>query len=152
MSPKYPPPAPNALDQANIAPEISAGFWNTLTFNWMSPLMALGAQRPLEEGDLPKLRPDREPSQMARDLATMLERRRDEAEEYNQQLERGEIVASRWIRFKWSIGLGGHGSVYEKEALWRITLGKKGASLFWTLSELFGRDFYIGGICKASYL
>ncbi len=151
MKPKLPPPPPKPLDQADMIPEVTTNFWNTLTFNWISPLMALGAQRPLEAGDLWKMQPEREAKYMAQKLATIFQRKWDEAEAYNVKLEAGEVVAPRWKRIKWSVGLGGKGTAKEKEARWR-TEAKRKPSLFWSLSELFGWYFYIGSVYKVSGL
>ena len=41
------------------APEYRAGFWSKLTFQWISPLMAVGYQRPLELRDVWAVNPDR---------------------------------------------------------------------------------------------
>jgi hypothetical protein len=32
-----------------------AGLWNTITFEWLSPLLVVGRQRPLEMDNIPKL-------------------------------------------------------------------------------------------------
>ncbi len=150
MKPKLHPPPPKPLDQADMTPEISANFWNTLTFGWISPLMALGVQRPLETGDLWKMEPNKEASYLAHRLATIFQRKWDEAEAYNAKLDAGKIVAPHWKRIKWSSGLCGKGTKKEKEALWRAVKGRKRPSLVWTLSEVFGWHFHIALVYKAS--
>jgi hypothetical protein len=148
MKPKNPPPPPKPLDQADLIPEASANWFSILTFNWISPLMALGAQRPLEAGDLWKMEPQREAKYMAQRLATIFQRRWDEAEAFNAKLEAGEVQPPRWKRFKWSIGLGGKGNRKEKEARWKEVDGKKKPSLALACMELYGWYFYVGAIFK----
>ncbi len=134
---------------ADMTPEASANFWNSLTFSWFSPLLALGAQRHLQAGDLWKMQPEHEAQYLAERLTAIFQQKWDEAKAYNVKLVAGEIIAPWQQRLKWSIGLGGRGTVKEKEAMWRAKAGKN-PSLFWTLLQLFGTDYFIGTVYKAS--
>lgn len=42
---------------SNILPEHNASFISTITFQWLQPLMSLGASRPLQKADLYSLSP-----------------------------------------------------------------------------------------------
>eukprot|EP00760_Papus_ankaliazontas_P023578 PhM_4_TR2069/c0_g1_i1/m.68645/K05665/ABCC1; ATP-binding cassette, subfamily C (CFTR/MRP), member 1 len=43
------------LEEEHLAPQESAGFWSRITYSFVSPLMILGAQRPLHPADLQPL-------------------------------------------------------------------------------------------------
>lgn len=68
-----PPPIP---EDPGVIPQSLSHFWSYLWFGWMSPLMRVGYQRPLEQGDLWRVDRDREADVMADRLAINLERMR----------------------------------------------------------------------------
>ncbi len=149
LKPKYPPPPPKAnLDDAEEIPESHVNWFNQLTYHWITPLMALGALRPLEAGDLWKLAPDREAKYMAQQLATRFQERWDKAEAYNIKLDAGEVPVPRSKRVKWALGLGGKGTKAEKEKRWKEQDGRKKPSLAWSLSDVYGWYWWTGLIWK----
>jgi ABC-type multidrug transport system fused ATPase/permease subunit len=71
---KYPPPVP---EERTISREHKAGFFSTLTFQWIAPLMSVGYQRPLETNDVWIVNPDREVDVLSEKLAASLKRRKE---------------------------------------------------------------------------
>ena len=117
------PPLKASLDDADSIPEISANWWNILTFGWITPLMTLGYARPLEATDLYKLQDHRASAAIAEKITTSFERRQKEAAEYNERLANGEIspgLKGVW----WSV----RGVRAEREKQWREKDGRKRAS------------------------
>ncbi len=77
------------------------------------------------------------------------------AEDWNVRLAAGEIRPGILNRVKWSVQAlrrGEEKSYSERrvalETHWREVDGKKEASLAWTLNDVFGRDFWFGGLFK----
>jgi hypothetical protein len=70
---KVSPPVPK---QRHPSREQRAGFFSVLTFQWISPLMHVGYQRPLEPNDIWVVNPDRSVDTMKRKLLQALEKRR----------------------------------------------------------------------------
>ncbi|PNY29412.1 Oligomycin resistance ATP-dependent permease YOR1 [Tolypocladium capitatum] len=50
---------PRVPDERVVSRESRAGFFSKLTFQWMTPLMTTGYKRPLEQGDIWTVNPDR---------------------------------------------------------------------------------------------
>ena len=68
------PPVP---DKRNPSREHTAGFFSKLTFQWISPLMVVGYQRPLEVNDIWSVNPEREVDLLAEKLKSSLEKRNE---------------------------------------------------------------------------
>jgi hypothetical protein len=138
-----PPPAKGSIDDAEMLPEITAGWFSVLTFNWMSSLLALGYARPLEVSDLYKL-PDSSSAAVIGDkiLASFEERQR-RAEAYNTRLANGEVKAG-WRAIWWTL----RGQRAEKEKRWREEGGRKKASLVLAMNDSVKWWFWSSGILK----
>jgi hypothetical protein len=140
---KEPPPPPGSIDDAEMLPAVTAGWLSVLTFNWMSPLLALGYARPLEVSDLYKL-PDSSSAALIGDkiLASFEERQR-RAEAYNTRLANGEVKAG-WRAIWWTL----RGQRAEKEKRWREEGGRKKASLVLAMNDSVKWWFWSSGILK----
>ncbi|KAI0635675.1 P-loop containing nucleoside triphosphate hydrolase protein [Trametes polyzona] len=141
--PKDIPPPKASLDDAELTPEATAGWWNILTFGWITGLMALGYARPLEASDLYKLQDSRAAAVVAEKITKSFEARQRAAAEYNARLENGEIspgLKGVW----WSI----RGNRAEREKQWREKDGRKRASLTLALNDSIKWWFWSGGILK----
>lgn len=68
------PPVP---ESRKISRERDAPFLSKLTFQWISPLMSVGYQRPLEATDVWAVNPDREVDRLADKLLSSLKKRND---------------------------------------------------------------------------
>ncbi|OCH95476.1 P-loop containing nucleoside triphosphate hydrolase protein [Obba rivulosa] len=139
---KVPPPK-ESLDDADLIPEATAGWWSLLTFGWITGLLSLGYVRPLEASDLYKLQDERSSAVIADKIVTSFKRRVQEAEDYNARLESGEIKPG----FKavwWTL----QGNRAEKEKQWREKDGKKRASLALALNDSVFWWFWSGGVLK----
>lgn len=73
------PPIPK---ERALSREHQAGFFSVLTFQWMSPLMGVGYQRPLELDDIWAVNPDRSVDVMKHKLLTSLENRKGREGKY----------------------------------------------------------------------
>ncbi|KAH9902793.1 P-loop containing nucleoside triphosphate hydrolase protein [Cubamyces lactineus] len=143
LTPKDVPPPKASLDDADLIPEVTAGWFSILTFNWITSLMALGYARPLEASDLYKLQDSRAAAVVAEKITKSFEARQIAAAEYNARLERGEIspgLKGLW----WSI----RGNRAEREKQWREKDGRKKASLTLALNDSVKWWFWSGGIMK----
>ncbi|PNS18975.1 hypothetical protein CAC42_6070 [Sphaceloma murrayae] len=69
---KYPPPIPK---EREVSLEYQAGFWNKLVFQWMTPLMDKGYQRPLEDIDIWAVNPNRSSDVLADKLMSSFKAR-----------------------------------------------------------------------------
>jgi hypothetical protein len=72
---KPPPPPPQSFADAPEIPLAKANFLSVLTFHWVSPLMRLGYQRPLQATDLWRVDPSREADYMSTKFLANLEKR-----------------------------------------------------------------------------
>ncbi|KAI0822453.1 P-loop containing nucleoside triphosphate hydrolase protein [Trametes gibbosa] len=141
--PKEFPPAKGSLDDADLIPEVNAGWWDTVTFGWITPLMSLGYARPLEATDLYKLQDGRAAAVVAEKITKSFEARQIAAADYNARLENGEIgpgLKGVW----WSI----RGNRAEREKQWREKDGRRRASLILALNDSVKWWFWSGGIMK----
>ncbi|EJU01052.1 ABC protein [Dacryopinax primogenitus] len=133
-----PPPPPPSFQDATIIPLATANFLSILTYAWISPLMTLGYQRPLQATDLWAMDDSRKSELLSSKLTAAWERRVRDAEEYNARIDRGEIRVTSAMRLK------------SKLLSWRSedATGRKVASLAWALNDVFGIGFWAGGLFK----
>lgn len=143
LIPREAPPPKDSLDDAELIPEATAGWWSLLTFGWITPLLSLGYVRPLEAPDLYKLQDHRSSAVIADKILTSFQRRREEAEAYNVRLAKGEITPG-WRALWWSL----RGNRSSRERQWRETDGKKKASLALALNDSVKWWFWTGGFMK----
>ncbi|KAG5920986.1 hypothetical protein E4U42_006011 [Claviceps africana] len=66
------PPVPR---ERIVSREYTAGFFSKLTFQWMNPLMTTGYKRPLEQGDIWRVNPDRAVEPLSRKVKESFQRR-----------------------------------------------------------------------------
>lgn len=71
---KHLPPVP---EQRRPSREATAGFFSKLTFQWISPLMSVGYQRPLDIKDVWAVNPKREVDLLAANLMAALKKRNE---------------------------------------------------------------------------
>ena len=84
------PPARESLDEAPEIPLARASFLSRLTFVWFSPIVSLGAKRPLSAGDLWALDDSRRAGFLADKFELAFEARKHSVEEHNERVrERG---------------------------------------------------------------
>lgn len=121
--PKNPPPAPpSSLDDATLIPLANANIINRIFFQWMTPIMVLGYQRPLEATDLWALSEDLSAKQLGGQLNKDWERRVREAKDYNAKLVSGEIQPGWRRRTSWALRSTLNpkgGKSKQREAKWR---------------------------------
>lgn len=91
------PPVPK---ERIVSREYSASFLSKLTFQWMSPLMSVGYQRPLELNDIWDVNPDRSTDVLAPKLSASFERRVARGDQY-------PLVGAMYETFKFEFNLGG---------------------------------------------
>ncbi|WRT68580.1 uncharacterized protein IL334_005558 [Kwoniella shivajii] len=145
VKPKHPPPpAPLSLDDAKVTPEVSANFFDRLFFNWISPMMALGSARPLQETDLWKMDDARSAQLQADKLLRYYEARTIAAKEYNTRLAdpKTPLPLSRRLIYPLMPNR------QKREKAYRETHGKKRASLAMSLLDVFGWYFMSAGVIK----
>ena len=143
--PVNPPPPKDSIEDAEMIPEMTAGWWSILTFGWITSLLALGYARPLEAPDLYKLQDNRSASLIAEKINVSFERRRKEADEYNARLASGEISAS-WRKVWWAV----RGNRAAREKQWREHDGRRRPSLTFAINDSVKYWFWSGGIMKVS--
>ena len=68
---------PSPPDERKPSREHKAGFFSKLTFQWISPLMSIGYQRPLEVNDVWSVNPDRQVAVMSEKLLSSLKKRKE---------------------------------------------------------------------------
>ncbi|KAJ7086114.1 ABC transporter [Mycena belliarum] len=138
-----PPPPGGSLEDARLSPEITAAWWNIITFGWITPLLALGYARPLEATDLYKLGDDRASAVIAEKITVSFDRRHKDATEYNKRLADGEIKPG-WRAVWWSL----RGNKAQREKRWREVDGKRRASLVWAMNDSVKWWFWSGAVLK----
>ncbi|KIK67839.1 hypothetical protein GYMLUDRAFT_216120 [Collybiopsis luxurians FD-317 M1] len=147
-----PPPPPESLDDAQVIPIVNASLLSKLTYTWVTPIMALGYQRTLQVSDLWKMDDSMGAARLSEQLDSAWARRVQEANEWNLKLELGEITPRIPQRIYWSVKALVSGNYKEHrialEKHWREVGGKREASLAWSLNEVFGHLFWIGGVIK----
>jgi hypothetical protein len=144
--PLDPPPPKASLDDALPIPEITAGWFSLLTFNWISSLMALGYARPLEATDLWKLQGHRSSAVIAEKISASFDARKKKADEYNERLASGEIKPGWRKKVWWTV----KGKREEREKEWREKSGRKSPSLVFAMNDSVKLWFWSGGILKVT--
>ncbi|WVQ94366.1 hypothetical protein IAU59_001445 [Kwoniella sp. CBS 9459] len=172
-----PPPPKRSLEDAEIIPLAYASILSKLTFQWVSPIMVKGYQRPLQATDLWKLDESREgectnvsykslrsAEHLSERFLESLEARQKAAEEWNRQLPSRSPGAVQ--RLKWSAkamtrrklpgsysAYGKDGSYVERrktlEQEWRRRSGRKRGSVAWALNDVM-TGFWAGGLYKVA--
>lgn len=170
--PKNPPlPPPSSLDDAKLIPLANANLINRIFFQWMTPIMVLGYQRPLEATDLWALSEDLSAKQLGGQLNRDWDRRVREAKEYNAKLVSGEIQPGWKRRTSWTIRSKLNpkgGNFKQREERWRAPpkvvptapsagqppkapndpSGHKKPSLVWAMHDQLGWKLWSGLIFK----
>ena len=145
VNPKHPPPqAPLSLDDVPVTPEISANWFSIFTFNWISPIMALGSARPLQPTDMPKMDAARSAGLLSDQLVANYAARQQKALEYNARLK--DLNTPLPFPQRFTYPLLPHREKREND--FRAKRGTKSASLAWSLSDTFGWYFWLGGVIK----
>ncbi|KAG8899627.1 hypothetical protein FRB99_006523 [Tulasnella sp. 403] len=146
-----PPPPPASLDDSPIIPLATANIFSKLSYWWITPIIVLGFQRPLQAPDLWKVDPSREAGTLHARFEVAWAERVKKAEEWNAKIASGEIKPSMGKRIAWSVKEK-LGKVSYEEAYkdWRERGGKKQASIPWALNDVLGRAFWIGGFFKVA--
>ncbi|KAF5342618.1 hypothetical protein D9611_001580 [Ephemerocybe angulata] len=141
---KSPPPPKGSVDEAELTPEAGASWISIITFDWLTPLLALGYARPLEAPDLFRLQDEHSAAAIAAKIDASYERQQKRASDYNQRLAAGEVkpgLRKLW----WMIGPG---SATDKEKNWREVTGKKKASLVWAMNDSVKWWFWSSAVLK----
>ncbi|KAH8100094.1 P-loop containing nucleoside triphosphate hydrolase protein [Cristinia sonorae] len=141
--PRSPPPPKESIEDAELLPEVNAGWWNILTFGWITALLTLGYARPLEASDLYKLPDNRSAKLIGDKITASFDRRVKKAKEYNTRLANGEISPG-WRVIWWTL----RGKRAEREKQWREHDGRRRASLVWAMNDSVAYWFWSGGILK----
>ncbi|KAG8707593.1 hypothetical protein FRC11_007314, partial [Ceratobasidium sp. 423] len=137
-----PPPPLVSIDDATLIPEASANWFSKLSFEWITPALSLGYARPLEAPDLWKLQDSRSAEVMSNRILESFERRKAEAEAYNERLKNGQVgpgLRGVW----WSL----RGERAKREQQWREKDGLKKPSLMLAMNDSVKWWFWSGGIC-----
>nr|XP_019012361.1 uncharacterized protein I206_03208 [Kwoniella pini CBS 10737]OCF51142.1 hypothetical protein I206_03208 [Kwoniella pini CBS 10737] len=147
--PRHSPPPPKAtLEEAEIIPLAYVSTLSKLTFQWVTPIMVKGYQRPLQ----------------ATDLWKALEKRQAKAQHWNDQLNTAR--PRRSLKAKWRIkamsnrglpeDLSNYGLLdtylHRYQALeleWRQRTGRKTGSITWALNDVM-TGFWAGGLFKVA--
>ncbi|KAJ7221015.1 ABC protein [Mycena haematopus] len=150
---RIPPPPPESLDDAEIMPFVSASLLSKLTYTWITPIMILGYQRTLQATDLWKVGPEQEAGYLAEKLDAAWARRVNAANEWNAGLDNGRITPPMFLRLIWAVKALRSGVYYRNrratlEKRWREVTGRREASLAWSLNDVLGHLFWIGGASK----
>ncbi|KAG8971979.1 hypothetical protein FRC05_010514, partial [Tulasnella sp. 425] len=148
--PRDPPqPPPKSLEDAAITPLATANILSLLTYHWITPMITLGYQRPLQAPDLWKMDPSREAGTLSANFDMSWARRVEEAKVWNDRLAKGEVKPSLVKRTTWRLkSVFGKVSYTEREDKWRNEDGQKHASLVWALNDVLGAAFWTGGLFK----
>ncbi|KAH9068491.1 ABC transporter [Lactarius deliciosus] len=146
ITPIDPPPPKENINDADVIPEMTAGWFSLLTFGWMNSIMTLGYARPLEASDLWKLQDHRSSEVIANLILESFEARRREADEYNIRLSNGEIKPPLKLRLM-SVLLGdGEGRLRQ----WVEKDGRKQPSLTLAINDSVKWWFWSSGILKVA--
>ncbi|KAH8833231.1 ABC protein [Flagelloscypha sp. PMI_526] len=146
-----PPPPPQSLEDAHISPLVNASILSKFSYTWINDLMVLGYWRTLQASDLPKLNDQRLGGYLSEQMDAAWAKRVTKAEEWNAKLQSGKIAPSFSLQLRWfarSVFRGGSSRRKELEETWRSSSGLKEPSLVWTLNDVLGRNFWLGGLCK----
>ncbi|KAG8878402.1 hypothetical protein FRB97_002483 [Tulasnella sp. 331] len=141
-----PPPPPTSFDDSKEIPLANAGIINMLTFTWITPMIVLGFQRPLQATDLWQLDASRQAGLMGSQLDESWKRRCEKADAWNARLDSGEMKAPLTKRVSWTLKSMGQTKKYrEFEQKWRNVDGRREPSLAWAINDVLGRSFWAGG-------
>ncbi|EJD47908.1 ABC protein [Auricularia subglabra TFB-10046 SS5] len=149
-----PPPPPERLDDAKELPIArEANIISILTYHWLSPIMTLGYQRPLQATDLWKVDQSREAGFLSDKLDAAWDRRVREAAEWNASLDKGEVQPAALRRALWTAAAMARGRGWQtrrdaRAEHWRTVDARRTASLAWALNEPFAFEFWSGGLFK----
>lgn len=112
----------------------------------------LGYQRTLQASDLWKMDKTMAAANLSEQLDNAWARRVQQANEWNMKLELGEIAPGALRRILWFvqafISSDPRSRRQSLEVHWRKVGGKRNASLAWSLNEVFGHLFWVGGAFK----
>ena len=93
---KKPPSPPRRLQDAPVTPFATASIFSQLTFSWITPLMVLGYQRPLQATDLWKLPDEQASLAMSMTFLASLDRRQKAAAEWNASHDKKRFGSVAW--------------------------------------------------------
>ncbi|ORY27673.1 P-loop containing nucleoside triphosphate hydrolase protein [Naematelia encephala] len=159
-----PPPPKGSLDDAEVIPLAYVSVLSKLTFSWVTPIMTMGYQRPLQATDLWKMDPSRESGNLSARFLERLAHRQQQAEAWNASLKSRR--APRISRVTWAYqallkrslpedlsAFGSTGSFTERQASleneWRQRSGRRAASITWALNDVM-TGFWAGGFFKVA--
>ncbi|CAE7132182.1 unnamed protein product, partial [Rhizoctonia solani] len=137
-----PPPPLVSIDDATLIPEANASWHSKLFFEWITPALSLGYARPLEAPDLWKLQDSRSAEVMSQRILDNFERRKVDADAYNERLKNGEVGPG--LRVIWWSLKGGR---ERRERQWREKDGLKKPSLILAMNDSVKWWFWTGGLC-----
>ncbi|GJE96593.1 ABC transporter [Phanerochaete sordida] len=143
--PVNPPPPKTSIDDAELLPETTAGWFSLVTFSWITPLLALGYARPLEAPDLYRLQDSRPAALIAAKINASFDARRRAADAYNARLAAG-AVSPGWRTLWWTL----RGKRAERERRWREHDGRVRPSLTLAINDSVKYWFWSGGVMKVS--
>ncbi|KAJ3763217.1 ABC protein [Lentinula raphanica] len=144
-----PPPPKESLEDVPVIPIVKASLLSKLTYSWVTPLMVLGYQRTLQASDLWKMDETMAAARLSEELDKAWAHRVEEANDWNTRLELGEIDPGFIRRTYWRVkALTTRKTRDSLEKKWRKVGGRREASLAWSLNEVFGHLFWIGGAFK----
>ncbi|KAH7334391.1 ABC transporter [Rhizoctonia solani] len=136
-----PPPPLVSIDDSTLIPEANASWFSKLFFEWITPTLSLGYARPLEAPDLWKLQDSRSAEVMSNRILESFERRKAEADAYNERLKNGDVgpgLRGVW----WSL----RGERDKREQQWREKGGLKKPSLVLAMNDSVKWWFWTGGV------
>ncbi|WRT65384.1 uncharacterized protein IL334_002327 [Kwoniella shivajii] len=149
-----PSPPKLSLDDAEVIPLSYASIFSKLTFQWVTPIMIKGYQRPLQATDLWKMDPSRE----------ALDKRQQDARKWNEALPTAHPTTRQKVSwrtralFHYSLpnDLSSFGEadsyahrLHALEVEWRNRSGKKRGSVSWALNDVM-TGFWAGGAYKVA--
>nr|XP_019004389.1 uncharacterized protein I203_02506 [Kwoniella mangroviensis CBS 8507]OCF67850.1 hypothetical protein I203_02506 [Kwoniella mangroviensis CBS 8507] len=142
--PRNSPPPPKAtLEEADEIPLATASILSKLTFQWVTPIMTKGYQRPLQATDLWKVT-DHTALPLSARFLEALELRQTAAQEWNERLS--TMNPSMYLKAIWFLKALRRAAIeYE----WRCRSGRKHGSVAWALNDVM-TGFWIGGIFKVA--
>ncbi|KAJ3923547.1 ABC protein [Lentinula edodes] len=147
-----PLPPKETMADAPVIPIVNASLLSKLTYSWVTPLMVLGYQRTLQASDLWKMDETMAAANLSEQLDNAWTRRVQQASEWNMKLELGKIAPGALRRILWFVkALASSDPRSRRQSLevhWRKVGGKRNASLAWSLNEVFGHLFWVGGAFK----
>lgn len=133
------PPVPPMMNE-RISPLETANIFSKMTYSWITPLMALGYQRPLAKEDLWQLGERHRSEHLADTMIGHWERRYAEMVSWNARLDSGEykpsVLRRGWWKTRSKIGLG------------RADGRKNVPELYWALSDTFKLQWWSAGLLK----